>query len=80
MVTIHRAFGFRFVLYANDHTPPHVHLIGQGGAAKVILQPDKTVRLDWSIGIARNDLRRLLQEVATRHGDLMTQWERLHDE
>jgi uncharacterized protein DUF2442/uncharacterized protein DUF4160 len=32
MVTVHRAYGFRFVIFANDHSPPHVHVFGQGGA------------------------------------------------
>jgi hypothetical protein len=26
MVTVHRAYGFRFVMYANDHSPAHVHI------------------------------------------------------
>ena len=35
MVTIHRAYGFRFVIFPNDHSPPHVHVIAQGGEAKI---------------------------------------------
>ncbi|HWG06649.1 MAG TPA: DUF4160 domain-containing protein [Beijerinckiaceae bacterium] len=32
MVVIHRAFGFRFVIYTSDHEPAHVHITGPGQA------------------------------------------------
>lgn len=78
MVTVHRAFGFRFVIYGNDHSPPHLHLVGQGGEAKVVLLDGGGVMLDWSVGIAKGDLRRLLQEVASHHADLYARWESIH--
>jgi hypothetical protein len=37
-VTVHRAHGFRFVIFTNDHAPPHVHVFGQGGEAKIVLE------------------------------------------
>jgi hypothetical protein len=50
MVTVHRAYGFRFVIFANDHSPPHVHVFGQGGEAKIALQGPDGVGLDWFVG------------------------------
>src|SRR5271166_4693424 len=52
MVVVHRAHGFRFVIYTLDHEPAHVHIIGADGHAKVNLlgpggQPElvsKTIR------------------------------------
>ncbi|WP_188824116.1 DUF4160 domain-containing protein [Brucella endophytica] len=32
MVVIHRAHGFRFVIYTADHEPAHVHITGAGQA------------------------------------------------
>jgi uncharacterized protein DUF4160 len=58
MVTAHRAFGFRFVIFANDHGPPHVHVFGQGGEAKIVLEgPDRT-KLDGSSASAEETCAR----------------------
>jgi hypothetical protein len=62
MITVHRAHGFRFVIFPNDHSPPHIHAIGHGGEAKIILDGQGTVRLDWVVGIGRSDLARMMQE------------------
>ncbi|MGI4745746.1 MAG: DUF4160 domain-containing protein [Janthinobacterium lividum] len=32
MVVVHRASGFRFVIYTFDHEPAHVHVTGAGRA------------------------------------------------
>jgi len=61
MVTVHRAYGFRFVMYANDHSPAHVHICGQGGEAKFTLGSSSLI-LDWVIGISRADLSRITEE------------------
>ena len=39
MVVIHRARGFRFVIYRSDHEPAHVHVIGAGQAKINLLGP-----------------------------------------
>ena len=46
MVTVHHAFGFRFVMFVNDHDPPHAHVFGQGGEAKIDLPLDRAAALD----------------------------------
>lgn len=51
MVTVLRAFGFRFVIFSNDHSPAHVHVLGQGGEAKIVLEGPDGIRLDWCVGI-----------------------------
>jgi len=52
MVTVHRAYGFRFVIFSNDHSPAHVHVCGQGGEAKIVLAGPGGIRLDWVTGIS----------------------------
>ena len=59
MVTVHRAYGYRFVIFTNDHSPAHVHVVGAGGEAKIALDP---MMLEWSDGIGRGDMRRILDE------------------
>jgi Domain of unknown function (DUF4160) len=79
MVTVHRAYGFRFVIFTNDHSPPHVHAVGQGGEAKIILEGPTGVTLDWVIGISRSDLRKVIQEVQRERERLITLWRTIHE-
>ena len=77
MVTVHRAFGFRFVIFTNDHEPAHVHVFGQGGEAKVnLLTPDGLV---WVVGMSRADIRRIIEEVRSQQDMLLTEWRRIHE-
>ncbi len=78
MVVVHRAFGFRFVIYTLDHQPAHVHITGAGQAKINLLGPDGEPELVSSIGVKRSDLRRLMDEVAQRKDDFLREWERIH--
>jgi hypothetical protein len=77
MVTVHRAYGFRFVIFSNDHSPAHV--FGQGGEAKIVLEGPSGVGLDWVAGISRGDVRKLMQEVRRERGRLLAVWRRIHE-
>jgi len=74
MVTVHRAYGFRFVIFLNDHTPPHVHVFGAGGEAKIILEGPDGVTLDSSAGIKDGDLRKLMREARRERERLIAVW------
>jgi hypothetical protein len=78
MVTVHRAFGFRFVIFVNDHSPPHVHIVGQGGEAKITLESPHGLHLEWTIGIGRSDLRRILRETEQERDRLIAAWRNIH--
>jgi hypothetical protein len=78
VVIVHRAFGFRFVIYTLDHEPAHVHITGAGQAKINLLGPDGTPELVYSVGIKRSDMRRLLAEVSERRDDFLKEWERIH--
>ena len=79
MITVHRAYGFRFVIFPNDHSPPHVHVFGQGGEAKIVLEGPDGIRLDWVAGIGRGDLRRVMQEVQRQQARLIAMWRITHE-
>ncbi len=79
MVTVHRAHGFRFVMFSNDHSPAHVHVFGQGGEAKILLQGPGGIKLDWVVGIRRGDLRRVMQEVERERERLVAMWRTIHE-
>ena len=38
MPVIHREVGLRFIIYVDDHAPPHVHVEGKGGSAKIAIE------------------------------------------
>ncbi|UEM02532.1 DUF4160 domain-containing protein [Skermanella rosea] len=74
-VTVHRAFGFRFVMFSNDHSPAHVHVVGHGGEAKITLAEPFRAKVDWSTGISQADLRRIMAEVERKRPLLIEAWE-----
>jgi len=78
MVVVHRAYGFRFVIYTSDHEPAHVHITGPGQAKINLLGPRGRPQIVASIGIKRADLRRLMAEVIERHEDFLEKWEQIH--
>jgi len=78
MVVVHRAHGFRFVIYTLDHEPAHVHITGAGQAKINLLGPDGTPELVSSIGIKRADMRRLMAVVMEQRDEFLREWERIH--
>ena len=44
MPVVFRAHGLRFIIYVDDHRPPHIHVDGRG-VAKIALEPN--VELIW---------------------------------
>ena len=78
MVVVHRAYGFRFVIYTLDHEPAHVHITGAGQAKVNLIGPDDVPELVYSIGIKRSDMRRLWAEVIEHRDSFLKEWERIH--
>ncbi len=78
MVVVHRAHGYRFVIYTLDHEPAHVHLTGPGQAKISLTGPDGAPELVSSVGIKRSDMRRLFAEVVERREEFLKAWERIH--
>lgn len=78
MVVIHRAFGFRIVIYTSDHEPAHVHVTGAGQAKVDLTGPDGRPRLVWVIGIKRGEMARLMAEIEVHRLEFLSAWERIH--
>ena len=76
---MHRAFGFRFVIFVNDHSPAHVHVFGADGEAKIMLDGPAGPEIERVAGIGRADMRRIMQEVAHERGRLIAEWRRIHE-
>ncbi|MEL4073424.1 DUF4160 domain-containing protein [Ochrobactrum sp. GPK 3] len=78
MVVIHRAYGFRFVIYTADHDPAHIHITGTGQAKINLVGPDGKPELVAVVGIKRSDIRRLMAETENRRDEFLKEWERIH--
>jgi hypothetical protein len=79
MPTVLRLGGLRVVIYPNDHSPPHVHVIGPAGEAIFRLNcPQGPPTLRESIGFKVAELNRLEASLAAELGRLCAEWERIH--
>jgi len=79
MPTVLRIGGFRFVIYPNDHRPPHIHVIGQGHEAVSALgYPSGPVLLRENYGFPRLVLKKIAELVEGHLGELCGAWEGLH--
>jgi hypothetical protein len=78
MVVVHRAYGFRFVIYTFDHEPAHVHITGAGQAKINLFGSHDAPEVVYYAGIKRADMRRLMIEVVRHRAHFVTEWERIH--
>ena len=78
MVVIHRAYGFRFVIYTADHDPAHIHITGPGQAKINLSGPDGRPELVSSTGIKGSAMRKLMAEVESRRDEFLQEWNRIH--
>jgi len=80
MPTAHRAGNLRFVIYLDDHGPPHVHVFSAGAEAKILFGPaGGWPSLDWATrGFDRASLRRAVWETRAQHAKLLAAWRHVH--
>ena len=57
----------------------HVHVFGQGGEARIVLEGPGGITLDWVAGISRGDVRKLMQEVQREQERLIAMWRTIHE-
>jgi len=81
MVTVHREFGFRVVIYpgGREHGPPHVHVFNADGEAKVSIgDVDEAPALVLVVGMRRRDAVRALRIVEERQETFLARWREYH--
>lgn len=72
MPTIYEEAGFRFFFVSADRKePPHVHVEGSSGSAKIWLI---NVQLEWSNDLSRMEVRRILTIVRTNQQMMLDAW------
>ncbi|CAM5189588.1 hypothetical protein CDEN61S_02462 [Castellaniella denitrificans] len=81
MATILRFDGWRVVIYANDHRPPHVHVIGNDAEAVFRLNcphgPPEPVRI---AGLAHHALAQIRKRLESHTHLLCLHWSMIHDD
>jgi len=79
MPTVRRAGNLRFVVFLDDHGPPHVHVFSADGEAKLLLgEAHGRPALVWARGMDRGNLRRAMAETLAHRGKLLLAWRRVH--
>ncbi len=78
MVTVHREAGLRFIIFKDDHPPPHVHVVGDGKAKIVIFGTEGDPELVYTDGLKAGDVRKAMRIVAEQQAMLMKRWEDYH--
>jgi hypothetical protein len=78
MITVLRSAGLSVVIYAHDHEPPHVHVIGDGEAKILLVGNDGAPAVLDVWGMKEGDLRKALKAVSEAKAVLLEEWERIH--
>ncbi|MDH6265239.1 hypothetical protein M2360_000620 [Rhizobium sp. SG_E_25_P2] len=72
MPTVLRKYGYRFHFYGSDmHEPPHIHVTGHGGKAKVWLA---TAEFAEASGLNNAEKRRILDAIHEHRREMMEAW------
>lgn len=76
MPTIFSEAGFRFMIYVHDHAPAPIHILGQGGAVELLIEP---LALRAVRGPLTNaEVRKVIQIAQDRHAELLQAWRKHH--
>jgi len=73
MPEIFRFFGFSFFFYSKEHEPIHIHVEGNGGAAKFVWN-GKFFELLESKDIKKNDLKKISFVIDENADIIINRW------
>ncbi|MBZ0320945.1 MAG: DUF4160 domain-containing protein [Anaerolineae bacterium] len=77
MPTVYREKGYRFVIYTNDHRPPHVHVQKVGSEARVGIDPIEVLE-NW--GYHQREIKTILEIMARNQDTFLKAWNEYHAE
>jgi len=79
MPTVLRFLSYRVVIYTNDHTPRHVHVLGNGYEAVFELNcPNGPPALRVNHNIPRRSLVTIQSHLSANLAGLCAQWSAIH--
>ena len=79
MPTVLRTGSLRFVMWLNDHSPPHVHVFSGNAEARIELGGQGVhPRLTVNCGMKRADVADALRAVHEHQAALLERWRAIH--
>ena len=78
VVVVYRESGLRFVIFVDDHAPPHVHVYGDCAARINLIGPMGGPKLVNAVGMKASDLRQAVRIVGERQALLLKRWREIH--
>jgi hypothetical protein len=79
MPTVLRVHGLRFVLWPNDHSPPHVHVFAADAEATILLgEPNDFPRLLENRRMSKRDIAKALKAVLEHQSLIRRRWSEIH--
>ncbi|MDR2145174.1 MAG: DUF4160 domain-containing protein [Tannerella sp.] len=72
MPTVFIVFGLRFMFFANDHEPVHVHVVKENAKAKFSLLPE--VKLIYNHGLKASDLKKARTIITDNATIIIERW------
>ncbi len=79
MPTVLRVAGLRFIIWPDDHLPPHVHVFGADGSVKIAIgSASSPPRLMAVAGLSRKQAADALRAVAANRKLMLDVWESIH--
>jgi hypothetical protein len=79
MPTVLRIDGLQFVIWPNDHAPPHVHVFSAEAEAKIYLgEPNEYPRLIENRRMNKTNLAKVLKCVFEQRSILLQKWNEFH--
>jgi hypothetical protein len=75
MGEVFRFKSLKFKIWPKDHLPPHVHVIGPDGHAKVNIE---TLEVIFSEGFSAKDILSIQQQIFKRKIKILEKWEHYH--
>ena len=71
--------GFQFIIWPDDHEPPHVHAFKGGGEAKVRIGNNERAPAFVTIcGLTKREARFIWRTVVEHQEELLDAWEKIH--
>ena len=77
MPTVLRVGKARVVIYPNDHSPPHVHVVDGNKHARISIRGVRPQLMEIE-GFSASELRRILERIGEEQDVLNEQWSRIH--
>jgi hypothetical protein len=77
MPTVLRFESIRIMIRTDDHMPPHVHAVGPGAEAKILIGSQAVY---WSWGFSARAIREICAVIAANNDLLMEKWDEIHGE